>query len=358
MDAAAQPPAPAIDRIYLRLLAATQHTDEKQKAASEDTVKPKPVTTSAVIKKTVLEDHGYTIGKQIGTGTYAKVKVAYSEEYKCPVAVKIISKVKAPAEYLKKFMPREIDVVKGLRHENLIRYYQSIETTHRVYIIMQFAENGSLLDLIRKEGYLDENRARKYFRQLIAVLDYCHNQGVVHRDIKCENLLFDKNYNIKLIDFGFARGNMKPNGTNIPLSETYCGSYAYASPEVLKGIPYQPQYSDIWASGVVLFAMVFGRLPFDGSTYAHLVKQVQNKVVFPRDPSVSSMCKHLITKIIAPLKVRITIDGIEEDPWFLGETATTSSDVKKEKEKDKEKEKEKDKEKEKEKEIIKKEKSI
>lgn len=204
------------------------------------------------------------------------------------------------------------------------------------------------------------------------------------RDIKCENLLFDKNYNIKLIDFGFARGNMKPNGTNIPLSETYCGSYAYASPEVLKGIPYQPQYSDIWASGVVLFAMVFGRLPFDGSTYAHLVKvttnelyihfhgkltspifsassfqQVQNKVVFPRDPSVSSMCKHLITKIIAPLKVRITIDGIEEDPWFLGETATTSNDVKKEKEKDKEKEKEKDKEKEKEKEkeIIKKEKS-
>lgn len=97
------------------------------------------------------------------------------------MAVKIISKFKAPSDYLKKFLPREIEVVKGLKHENLIRFYQSIETTHRVYIIMQFAENGSLLDLIRKESYLDETRSRKFYTQLINAVDYCHDKGVVHR---------------------------------------------------------------------------------------------------------------------------------------------------------------------------------
>lgn len=82
----------------------------------------------------------------------------------------------------------------------------------------------------------------------------------------------DSGWNIKLSDFGFARGHVRPKNGHIPLSETFCGSYAYASPEILKGIPYQPQFADIWSMGVVLFAMVFGRLPFDDSNYKELIK--------------------------------------------------------------------------------------
>lgn len=92
------------------------------------------------------------------------------------------------------------------------------------------------------------------------------------RDIKCENLLMDSSYNIKVSDFGFARGHIRgPNG-QLVLSETFCGSYAYASPEILKGVPYHPQQSDIWSMGVVLYAMVFGRLPFDDTNYSVLLK--------------------------------------------------------------------------------------
>lgn len=95
----------------------------------------------------------------------------------------------------------------------------------------------------------------------------------VYRDIKCENLLMDASYNIKISDFGFARGNMLPkNGGSPILSETFCGSYAYASPEILRGIPYQPQLSDVWSMGVVLYATVFGRLPFDDTNYNQLLK--------------------------------------------------------------------------------------
>lgn len=88
----------------------------------------------------------------------------------------------------------------------------------------------------------------------------------------------DDGWNIKLSDFGFARGHMKPKNGQPILSDTFCGSYAYASPEILRGIPYQPQFADIWSMGVVLFAMVFGRLPFDDSNYKELIK-VSSQIV-------------------------------------------------------------------------------
>lgn len=236
-----------------------KHFEEKHKEMSDK-------------RLTVLESHGYAIGNIIGAGSYATVKVAKSKRHDCKVAIKIISKFQAPGDYLKKFLPREIEVVKGLKHPNLIRFLQAIETTHRVYIIMEYAQNGSLLDIIRRDTYIDESRSRRWFRQLLNAVDYCHERGVVHRDIKCENLLMDNNFNIKLSDFGFARGHMKPKNGLVPLSETFCGSYAYASPEILKGIPYQPQLSDVWSMGVVLFAMVYGRLPFDDTKYMLLLK--------------------------------------------------------------------------------------
>ncbi|XP_063540347.1 testis-specific serine/threonine-protein kinase 3-like isoform X2 [Cydia strobilella] len=266
-------------------------------------------------KLTVLETHGYILGRTIGSGSYATVKVASSDRHNCQVAIKIISKFQAPGDYLKKFLPREIEVVKGLKHENLIRFLQAIETTHRVYIVMEYAENGSLLDIIRKDQHIDEVRGRCWFRQLVEAVDYCHERGVVHRDIKCENLLMDHGLNIKLSDFGFARGHMKPKNGIYALSETFCGSYAYASPEILKGVPYKPQDSDIWSMGVVLYAIVYGRLPFDDTNYTQLLK-VQNKVSFPREPRVSADCRKLITKVLTPLKMRVKIPQILADPWL------------------------------------------
>jgi serine kinase len=172
---------------------------------------------------------------------------------------------------------------------------------------MQYAENGSILDLIHKEKRLTEPRACHFFRQIMSGVDYCHTQGVCHRDLKCENILLDEKFTVKLIDFGFAKcfksvpkstgqdkldafltesfsppaqsstsaktSSMKKEKEKDPkMSETYCGSYAYASPEILKGVPYDPFMSDIWAMGCVLYAMVFGRLPFDDRDPAKLIR--------------------------------------------------------------------------------------
>ncbi|XP_071553136.1 testis-specific serine/threonine-protein kinase 3 [Temnothorax nylanderi] len=267
-------------------------------------------------KLTVLESHGYALGKTIGAGSYATVKIAKSDRHDCQVAVKIVSKFQAPGEYLTKFLPREIEVVKGLKHPNLIHFLQAIETTHRVYIIMEYAQNGSLLDVIRRDTYIDELRSRRWFRQLLDAIDYCHEHGIVHRDVKCENLLMDYRFNVKLSDFGFARGQMKSKNGEWPLSTTYCGSYAYASPEILRGIPYQPQLADIWSMGVVLYAMVYGQLPFDDTNYAQLLKQIQNRVVFPKRPKVSQSCRSLITRILVPQYARLRINNIKSDAWL------------------------------------------
>lgn len=94
----------------------------------------------------------------------------------------------------------------------------------------------------------------------------------VRRDLKCENLLLDANYSIKLSDFGFARDNMIKKNGKIKTSKTFCGSYAYASPEILNCIPYQPNASDIWSIGIILYAIMYKALPFNDPDPDKLIK--------------------------------------------------------------------------------------
>ncbi|CAG9797582.1 unnamed protein product [Chironomus riparius] len=288
--------------------------------------------------KSIFEGNGFTIIKKIGTGSYSKVKLAYSKNHKGMVAIKIVSKFQVPEEFLRKFLYNEIKVVRFLKHDNIIKYYQSIETSHRLYIIMQNAEHGSILDLIHKQKRIPESRACSIFNQIIAAVEYCHSQGVVHRDIKCENILFDSNYTVKLIDFGFAKSMnpvlktageeklealiaqkspSKAKKENSNLSETYCGSYAYASPEILRGVPYDPFASDIWAMGCVLYTMVHGRLPFDDRHLGKLIKQVQAPISFPTAVVTSTEFKICCRKIFVPAKDRVSIVDLKKDPWVM-----------------------------------------
>lgn len=143
---------------------------------------------------------------------------------------------------------------------------------------MEYAENGTVLKYLKDFKRFSECMARTYFRQLISALKYCHSKNIAHRDLKLENLLLDRNYVLKLSDFGFARSiainTSGKHSSNVCLSKTFCGSNAYASPEILQQIPYDPISSDIWATGVILFAMIFGRLPFDDRSLPILLKVI------------------------------------------------------------------------------------
>ena len=183
----------------------------------------------------LLERYGYQLGDILGKGSYAIVRKAYSRRHKKYVAVKIICKKKAPEDFLLKFLPREIKVLKRLRHPRVITLIEVIETNTRMYIITDLAESGDLLEHIRKNGAMSEATAKHLFRQLLLGISYVHSQDVVHRDLKCENLLLDKEKNVIISDFGFARDNLTSATGKRKLCHTYCGSYAYAPPEILKG---------------------------------------------------------------------------------------------------------------------------
>nr|WQM43603.1 testis-specific serine kinase 4 [Eurycea tynerensis] len=174
-----------------------------ENTSPQDVVCPEP--DAAAKSHTIMEEYGYKIGKVIGTGSYGLVYEALLEKQKIQVAVKIISKKKAAGEYLNKFLPREVQVMKTLRHRHIINFYQAIETTSRVYLVLELAPSGDAVERLQKVGPLPECLAGKWFAQLARGMAYIHSKGIVHRDLKLENLLLDKKSNIKISDFGFAK---------------------------------------------------------------------------------------------------------------------------------------------------------
>ncbi|XP_038826064.1 testis-specific serine/threonine-protein kinase 1-like [Salvelinus namaycush] len=266
----------------------------------------------------VLKKRGYTLGISLGEGSYAKVKSAYSERLKTNVAIKIINRRKAPADFLEKFLPRELEILASLNHRNIVKTFEIFETSEgKVYMIMELGVQGDLLEFIKFRGALPEDFTRKLFKQLSLAIQFAHDLDVVHRDLKCENLLLDKDFNLKVSDFGFARRINYDDAGQMILSKTFCGSAAYAAPEVLQGLPYNAKVYDVWSMGVVLFIMLCGSMPYDDSNIKKMLKiQKEHRVDFPRSKTVPTECKDLMYRMLNPdVAQRIEIDDILEHVW-------------------------------------------
>ncbi|XP_074868845.1 testis-specific serine/threonine-protein kinase 2-like [Carettochelys insculpta] len=267
----------------------------------------------------VLQKRGYVLGINLGEGSYAKVKSAYSDRLKFNVAVKIINKKKAPHDFLERFLPREIEILAKVNHCSIIKTYEIFETSDgKIYIVMELGVQGDLLEFIKSRGAISEEVARKMFHQLSSAIKYCHDLDVVHRDLKCENLLLDKDFNVKLSDFGFSRRLTRDENGKLILSKTFCGSAAYAAPEVLQGIPYEPKIYDIWSLGVILFIMVCGSMPYDDSNIGKMLKiQKEHRVHFPKSKSLTVECKDLIYRMLQPdVARRLHIEEIFNHKWM------------------------------------------
>ncbi|XP_053135573.1 testis-specific serine/threonine-protein kinase 1-like [Hemicordylus capensis] len=268
----------------------------------------------------ILKKRGYIMGGNLGEGSYAKVKSAYSERLKFDVAVKIIDRKKAPQDFLEKFLPREIDILAKMNHRSIIKTYEIFETSDgKVYIVMELGFHGDLLEFVKTKGAMPEEIARKMFRQLCAAIKYCHDADIVHRDLKCENLLLDKDYHIKLSDFGFAKRLARDDEGKVIHSKTFCGSAAYAAPEVLQGIPYEPKIYDIWSLGIILYIMVCGSMPYDDSNIRKMLKlQKEHRVHFPKSKNLTTECKDLIYRMLQPdVTRRLRIEEVINHIWML-----------------------------------------
>jgi serine/threonine protein kinase len=177
---------------------------------------------------------------------------------------------------------------------------------------MEFLENGSLIDAIHRNGSFHEIIAQRYFSEIFASVEYLHTEmGISHRDLKCENIMLDRNHTIRLIDFGFSnRFNFEDD-----TFKTKCGIPAYCAPEILLGKPYTKSV-DFWSLGVILYHMLTGVLPFEGKSIDQLIQNQMKNVFFPSylSQNAISLIKGLLTS--DPFE-RFNSQQIKNHIWFL-----------------------------------------
>ncbi|KAK2073918.1 hypothetical protein P8C59_008158 [Phyllachora maydis] len=235
----------------------------------------------------------YILGNTIGEGEFGKVKLGWKSDSDVQVAIKLIKKDQLGSNptRMAKIM-REVSILKQLTHPNIVRLYKMEESERHYGIVLEYASGGELFDYILNHRYLKDNAARRLFAQLVSGVGYLHKKGIVHRDLKLENLLLDRNRNIIITDFGFANtfepsdelteeeelglgdkdfvkvkglDKIMTNGHRKgDLMQTSCGSPCYAAPElVVSDALYTGRKVDVWSCGVILYAMLAGYLPFD-----------------------------------------------------------------------------------------------
>lgn len=215
----------------------------------------------------VIED--YRIEKTLGSGAYGKVKLAthlptgylcYPHNLRSKVAIKYLEKHSIKESGAGERVLREIVLQSHLDHPNICKLLQVIDTKQEILLVIEHESGGELFEYLSTHTRVTEDVARHWFRQILSALQYCHTHGVVHRDMKPENLILDESFKIKIIDFGFA--NLLRTD-NADMLETFCGSPSYASPEMISGKQYNGTAVDAWSMGVILYLLVCGYLPFD-----------------------------------------------------------------------------------------------
>ncbi|WEJ94911.1 serine/threonine-protein kinase gin4 [Yamadazyma tenuis] len=261
----------------------------------------------------------WRLGRTLGRGATGRVLLATHKTNGQKAAVKVVSKSELDDEDTQKpsqgglpyGIEREIIIMKLLTHPNVLRLYDVWETSKNLYLVLEYVEGGELFDLLVERGPLPESEAVKYFRQIVLGTAYCHALGICHRDLKPENLLLDSNLNVKLADFGMAA--LESNGK---LLETSCGSPHYAAPEIVSGLKYHGSASDVWSGGVILFALLTGRLPFDDENIRDLLLKVQaGSFEMPTD--ISWEAQDLIGKMLtANPDKRIATNDILKHPML------------------------------------------
>ncbi|XP_069373534.1 serine/threonine-protein kinase BRSK2 isoform X9 [Paralichthys olivaceus] len=254
----------------------------------------------------------YRLEKTLGKGQTGLVKLGVHCITGQKVAIKIVNREKLSESVLMK-VEREIAILKLIEHPHVLKLHDVYENNKYLYLVLEHVSGGELFDYLVKKGRLTPKEARKFFRQIISALDFCHSHSICHRDLKPENLLLDEKNNIRIADFGMASLQVGDS-----LLETSCGSPHYACPEVIRGEKYDGRRADVWSCGVILFALLVGALPFDHDNLRQLLEKVKSGV-FHMPHFIPPDCQSLLKGMIEvnPEK-RLTLEAIQKHAWYQG----------------------------------------
>ncbi|CAI2028338.1 hypothetical protein SEUBUCD646_0H02680 [Saccharomyces eubayanus] len=268
----------------------------------------------------------YIVGSTLGEGEFGKVKLGWSKasspnEVPKQVAIKLIRRdtIKKDADKEVKIY-REINALKHLTHPNIIYLEEVLQNSKYIGIVLEFVSGGEFYKYIQRKRRLKESSACRLFAQLISGVNYMHSKGLVHRDLKLENLLMDKHENLVITDFGFVNEFFEDN----ELMSTSCGSPCYAAPElVVSTKAYEARKADVWSCGVILYAMLAGYLPWDddhenptGDDIARLYQYItQTPLKFPE--YITPIPRDLLRRILVPNpRRRVSLRAIQRHEWL------------------------------------------
>ncbi|KAM4743638.1 serine/threonine-protein kinase BRSK2-like isoform 7-T8 [Anableps anableps] len=253
----------------------------------------------------------YRLEKTLGKGQTGLVKLGLHCVTGQKVAIKIVNREKLSESVLMK-VEREIAILKLIEHPHVLKLHDVYENKKYLYLVLEHVSGGELFDYLVKKGRLTPKEARKFFRQIISALDFCHSHSICHRDLKPENLLLDEKNNIRIADFGMASLQVGDS-----LLETSCGSPHYACPEVIRGEKYDGRKADAWSCGVILFALLVGALPFDDDNLRNLLEKVKLGV-FHMPHFIPPDCQNLLRGMIeVDATKRLTLEQIQKHTWYL-----------------------------------------
>eukprot|EP01001_Neometanema_parovale_P006786 NODE_3130_length_1274_cov_203.107732_g2971_i0.p1 GENE.NODE_3130_length_1274_cov_203.107732_g2971_i0~~NODE_3130_length_1274_cov_203.107732_g2971_i0.p1 ORF type:complete len:327 (+),score=89.63 NODE_3130_length_1274_cov_203.107732_g2971_i0:59-982(+) len=273
----------------------------KSSSAAGSSVKPKHIGR-------------YTLLENIGQGTFAKVKKAVDRKTGEEFAVKIMEKKKIIGEGLEPQLKREVSIMLNLKHKNIVGIVEVLQSENNVYMVLEFVQGGELFDTIKENRQLDQPVARSFFQQLIEGIHVCHCNGIAHRDLKPENLLISKDGLLKIADFGLA--NLQKDQEYL---QTVCGTPNYVAPEVLHREKYDGFKSDLWSCGVILFVMLFGKLPFYQKQLPELVSKIKAvDYKFPEgvEKSFPEACDLIKKLLVASPDDRLNVEQVAQHEWF------------------------------------------
>ena len=252
----------------------------------------------------------------IGRGAFGEVWKVIHENSQKVYCIKMLDKRDIFEQKLINQINKEISIMYNVNHPYSIKLVNHFEDNEKLYLIMELATNGTLYNLIEKnknDKSKDINLIKKLIIQTIEIIKYLHSLNIIYRDIKPENLLLDKDYNIKLCDYGWA-SYFTPG----KFLTAYCGTPEYVSPEILKKYPYNERV-DIWGIGVLIFELVFGYAPFASNLNEDRYNNIKSgKINWPNDIKDDYKdLKDLIEKILkVKPKERISLEEIENHPWL------------------------------------------
>lgn len=271
----------------------------------------------------------YDFGKLIGRGAYSEVFIARDKARNELCAVKVLERANTDHA---KLIDRELAVLRMLHHQNIVQIYDIFDSARETYVVMEYLAGGELLDMITENDHLSERNSKQVIREVLQAVQYLHARGIVHRDVKPENILCVNRawpLRVKITDFGLSKfvGCAEDGSDRVMRSQ--CGTAYYLAPEIANNLAYAKPV-DLWACGVVLYVMLAGKFPFYGDSDDKFMRRLRGGVKFPDKEwsGISADAKALVRGLLDPSPAsRLTASESLQHRWLVDDSDPTASSM-------------------------------